>query len=211
MTSGIDLHEPFIDREQQRQSNLLGMFVFLGTEIMLFGGLFAVAFALRIQHGQEYVDSSRHLHIWIGAINTAILLTSSLLVALAVSEAHRAMHRRTAMLLAGAAALGVVFLGMKAVEYQQEYAEGLLPAISHPQRFPNQVEHLFMNLYFISTALHALHVVVGVLLLALIGTRLQLGRLPLPRRIMPVELTGLYWHLVDVIWIVLYPVLYLAR
>ncbi|HEY1384746.1 MAG TPA: cytochrome c oxidase subunit 3 [Dongiaceae bacterium] len=210
MTEQIELHEPFVEAEQQRQSDLLGMFVFLGTEVMLFGGLFAVAFALRIQHAHEYAESSRHLHVWIGAINTAILLTSSLLVALAVSEAHRAMHRRAALLLAGAAALGIAFLGMKAVEYGKEYAEGVLPAVGS-LHFADRFEHLFMNLYFISTALHALHVTVGILLLAVIGVRLWRGGLPLPGRVMPVELTGLYWHLVDVIWIFLYPVLYLAR
>jgi cytochrome c oxidase subunit III len=211
MTDRIELHKPFVDADQQRQSDLLGMFVFLGTEIMLFGGLFAVAFALRIQHPDEYVASSRHLHIWIGAINTAILLTSSLLVALAVYEARRAMPRRSAKLLAGAAMLGVAFVVMKGVEYGKEYAEGLLPGLSHPAQFSGRVEHLFMNLYFIATALHAFHVTVGIIVLAVMGVRLWRGGLPLPRRAIPIELAGLYWHLVDVIWIFLYPVLYLAR
>lgn len=211
MTDRIELHKPFVDAEQQRQADLLGMFVLLGTEVMLFGGLFAVAFALRIQHPHEYVASSRHLHIWIGAVNTAILLTSSLLVALAVHEAFRAMPRRAAMLLAGGAVLGVAFLVMKGVEYGKEYSEGLLPGLSHPAQFTGRVEHLFMNLYFIATTLHAFHVTIGIVVLAVIGIRLRRGSLPLPRRTIPIELAGLYWHLVDVIWIFLYPVLYLAR
>jgi cytochrome c oxidase subunit 3 len=210
MTQQTELHKPFVDAGQQRQADLLGMFVFLGTEIMLFGGLFTVAFALRVQHADAYVESSRNLHVWIGAINTAILLTSSLLVALAVIAARGGAHRRTAMLLGGAAVLGVAFLGMKAIEYGKEHAEGLLPGFESA-RFADRFEHLFMNLYFISTALHALHVTIGIILLAVIGIRAWRRDLLLPRRIMPVELSALYWHLVDVIWIFLYPVLYLAR
>lgn len=211
MASRIELHQPFAEAEQQRQSDLLGMFIFLGTEVMLFGGLFAASMALRVLHEHDYVEASKRLHIWIGAINTAILLISSALVALAVHEAHRAMRRRVTMLLAGAAILGIAFLAMKALEYGKEYQEGLLPGLSNPTQFASPFEHLFMNLYFISTALHAFHVTVGIIVLAVIAILTWRRRSRPPGNIMPVEITGLYWHLVDIIWIFLYPVLYLAR
>ena len=100
---------------------------------------------------------------------------------------------------------------MKGYEYGLEYRDGLLPAVSDPERFSRPVEHLFMDLYFIATGLHAVHVSIGILLLAGLAWRVWQGWLALPRRAVVVEISGLYWHLVDVIWVFLYPVLYLAR
>jgi len=107
--------------------------------------------------------------------------------------------------------LGLAFLAVKAVEYGMEYADGLLPALSDPTRFSSPFEHLFMNLYFVATALHAFHVTLGVLMLAAMAILTRRRRQRFPGGTMPIELAGLYWHLVDVIWIFLYPVLYLAR
>lgn len=211
MTDRTAVAEPYVSAEQQRDATVMGMFVFLATEIMLFGGLFAVALVLRIMHPREVVEASKHLHIWIGAINTAVLLTSSLGVALAVHAAHSGARRAVVWLLAGSAVLGLLFLGIKAFEYSREYAEGVLPAFNVPGRFSNPVEHLFMNLYLISTALHAVHVTIGVVLLGAVSTGTARGWLRLPDRAIVVETSGLYWHLVDAIWVFLYPVLYLAR
>jgi cytochrome c oxidase subunit 3 len=196
--------QPYSTAPQQREAATMGMFVFLGSEIMLFGGLFAAALALRLAHSREIVEASKHLHVWIGAINTAVLLTSSALVALGVEAARARKARPAALLLAGAALLGVAFLGIKAYEYASEYAEGLLPGDGGPTR-------LFMDLYLISTGLHAVHVTVGVLLLAGVATALQRRWLGLPRRPIVVETAGLFWHLVDAIWVFLYPALYLIR
>jgi cytochrome c oxidase subunit 3 len=189
--------QPYSTAPQQREAATMGMFVFLGSEIMLFGGLFAVALGLRLTHPREFIESSRHLHVWIGAINTAVLLTSSAAVALAVHAARARRPRATSVLLATAALLGVAFLGIKAYEYATEYGEGLLlPA--------GGVQRLFMDLYLVSTGLHAVHVAVGAVLLATVA-------MVAPRRPTVVENTGLFWHLVDAIWVFLYPVLYLAR
>jgi cytochrome c oxidase subunit 3 len=190
---------------------MLGMHIFLASEVMLFGGLFAVAFALRLAHPDEYVAASRRLHLWIGAANTALLLTSSLAVAAAAVWAGEGRRRRTAASLAGAAALGLAFLAVKAVEYSLEAAEGLLPGFADPPRFDGPVERLFMDLYLVATGLHAVHLTVGIALLGTIAWRATRGSLALPRRAATVEAAGLYWHLVDVIWVFLYPVLYLAR
>lgn len=189
--------QPYSTAPQQREAATMGMFIFLGTEIMLFGGLFAVALGLRLTHPREFVDASMQLHVWIGAINTAVLLTSSAAVALAVHAARARRPRTTTILLVVAAVLGVVFLGIKAYEYMTEYHEGLLlPAAG--------VQRLFMDLYLVSTGLHALHVTVGAALLAAVAAFA-------PRRAIVVENAGLFWHLVDAIWVFLYPVLYLAR
>jgi cytochrome c oxidase subunit 3 len=175
----------------------MGMFVFLGTETMLFGGLFAVALGLRLAHPREFIDASKQLHVWIGALNTAVLLTSSAVVALAVHAARARQPYATSVLLAVAAALGVAFLGIKAYEYATEYREGLLlPAMG--------MQRLFMDLYLVATGLHALHVAIGAGLLASVAAIA-------PRRTIVVENAGLFWHLVDAIWVFLYPVLYLAR
>ena len=115
------------------------------------------------------------------------------------------------MLLAGAAILGLAFLAIKGFEYSREYADGVLPGFNDPGRFSGRIEHLFMNLYLIATALHALHVTVGIVLLTTMATLVGTQRLVLPCRSIVVENAGLYWHLVDVIWVFLYPVLYLAR
>jgi cytochrome c oxidase subunit 3 len=189
--------QPYSTAPQQREAAVMGMFVFLGTEIMLFGGLFAVALGLRLTHPREFVESSKHLHVWIGAINTAILLTSSAAVALAVHAARARQPRTTRILFLVAAGLGMAFLGIKAYEYASEYTEGLLL----PQA---GVQRLFMDLYLVSTGLHALHVAVGAALLAAVAAFA-------PRRSTVVENVGLFWHLVDAIWVFLYPVLYLAR
>ncbi|MGE0004285.1 MAG: cytochrome c oxidase subunit 3 [Parvibaculaceae bacterium] len=211
MTDRVELRAPFHDTAQQHAADMMGMYVCLATEIMLFGGLFAVILVARALHPEEIVAASRQMHVYIGALNTAVLLTSSLAVALAVKSARAARRRRAAGLLAGAALLGVIFLLLKAWEYSKEYADGLLPGLSDPPQFSGPVEHLFMNLYLVATGLHAVHVTIGILLLIGLAVRLALGALVLPGRAVVVEACGLYWHLVDVIWVFLYPALYLAR
>jgi cytochrome c oxidase subunit III len=211
MADRVEVHDPFRDTTQQHAADMMGMYVFLGTEIMLFGGIFAVILWVRLVHPEEVVEASKRMHIFIGAINTAVLLTSSLAVAVAVVCARAAMGRRAALSLAGAALLGFAFLGLKALEYWKEYRDGLLPAVSEPQRFSGPIEHLFMNLYLVATGLHAVHVTIGIVLLAGLVVRLTRGSLEMPGRAVVVENCGLYWHLVDVIWVFIYPALYLAR
>ena len=204
-------HEPFQEAPQQHEADMLGMYIFLASEIMLFGGIFAVAAAYRILHPQDVVEASKRLHVWIGALNTAVLLTSSLAVALAVHAARACKAGRAAALLACAGTLGLAFLCIKFVEYGKELSEGLLPGLSAPARFASPVHHLFMNLYLFATGLHAIHVTIGIVLLGTVALRVARGALRLPDRAVVVETAGLYWHLVDVIWVFLYPVLYLAR
>jgi len=211
MRSDVELREPYVDIGQQRAAAMMGIYIFLATELMLFGGLGAVALAIRIQHGSDYIAASRQLHVWIGTINTAVLLTSSLAVALAAQAARIGRRRPAIGLLGIAVLLGLVFLGLKAVEYSKEYAEGLLPGLSDPERFTSPVQRQFMDLYLIATGLHAIHLVIGIGILALLMMRIARRTLTVPDRAIVVAVGGVYWHLVDVVWIFLYPTLYLAR
>ncbi len=211
MAEIVEVHEPYHEASQQHEADLMGMYIFLASEIMLFGGLFAVAFVLRVLHPEEVVEASKRLHLWIGAINTVILLTSGLLAALAVQAARAGLRREASLFFGATAALGVGFLGVKAYEYYIEYRDGILPAVSDPARFSGPVEHLYMDLYFVATGLHAIHVTIGILLLGGVGLSVARGWLAIPQRAVVVETSALYWALVDVIWVFLYPVLYLAR
>lgn len=194
----------------RRDTDALGMYLFLASELMLFGALAAAALFLRMAHPDEIVAASTKLHLWIGAANTLILLTSSMAVALAVELARRERAKQVATCVAAAVLLGGLFLVLKGFEYHAEYTEGLLPGFG-ANRFAGPAEHLFMNLYLIATALHALHLAVGMLLLGTIAWRLRGRGMKLPGSLSFVENSGLYWHLVDVIWVFLYPLLYLVR
>lgn len=211
MAERVEVHEPYDQSRQQHEADMLGMYVFLATEIMLFSGVFAAIFVIRFLHPQDFVEASRKMHFWIGGLNTLVLLTSSLCVALAAAASRAGRGRRAAGFLFAAAGLGTVFMGFKGFEYWLEYRDGLLPSVSRPAQFSGPAEHLFMNAYLIATGLHAVHLTIGICVVALLSLRIARGLLPLPNRAVVVEVCGLYWHLVDVVWIFLYPLLYLAR
>jgi len=205
------LVEPYESLEEQREAATLGMWVFLATEILLFGGLFAVYMVYRFLYPETFVEMSQQLNVVIGTVNTVVLLTSSLTVALAVHAIEHGRRRRMIAYLVGTVGLGLVFLALKAVEYYEEYTHGLIPLAgfdfhyegAHPER-----AELFMGLYFAMTGLHGFHVLAGILLmagLAFFGWRGAYG----DEYFNPVEIGGLYWHLVDIIWVFLFPLLYL--
>lgn len=181
------------------------MIIFLSSEAMLFGGLFAAAMALRFLHPADFVAASSHLKIWLGTANTAVLLTSSLMAAVAVEAARGGRPRMAGWALAAAILLALLFLGIKGFEYWSEYREGLLPDLADAH-FQTRTQQLFMNFYFLSTGLHGLHVIGGVLLLGIAALRRSARE---DRDAVLVGNVALYWHLVDVIWLFLYPTLYL--
>jgi cytochrome c oxidase subunit 3 len=187
------------------------MYIFLGTEAMLFGGFLAAAYVVRILHPEEVASAAQHLKLWLGTANTAVLLTSSLFVAIAVTVAKAGRRRGAALCLALTVGLGILFLAIKATEYLLEYQEGLMPFSGSASPFERPAEHLFFNLYLVGTTLHALHLAIGICIMAVLAWRIALGATPVPRRVITVEVAGLYWHLVDVVWVFVYPVFYLAR
>ncbi|HZG28490.1 MAG TPA: cytochrome c oxidase subunit 3 [Ensifer sp.] len=205
------LHEPFPDTARQADAAMLGIFVFIGTEIMLFGGVFLAIAWLRLEHPQEVVAASRQMHWWLAGGNTAVLLTSSAAVALAAEKAKTGARRTTMTLLAIAALLGLAFLGLKVLEYSWEYGEGLLPVAGSGSRLADPTDRMFMGVYLIATSLHAVHLSIGILLQIGLVAGLAIRRLELPQRALIVMVIGIYWHFVDVVWIFLYPLLYLAR
>jgi cytochrome c oxidase subunit 3 len=205
------LTEPYSDPRQQHDAAMMGMYLFLGSEVMLFGGIFAVAAYLRLVHTQEAVAASKALHYGIGGINTAVLLTSSLCIALAVEAGRQGERRPAIRWLACALLLGLSFLGIKAYEYASEYTENLMPFAGHDMRIATPVQRLLMDLYLIATSLHALHMLVGLGLLAGLIVALAREWVVVPERAIVLITIGLYWHFVDVVWIFLYPVFYLAR
>jgi cytochrome c oxidase subunit 3 len=197
---------PFADQAAQERASRFGMWVFLATEMVFFGPLF-VAYAYgRLHWGHEFAIASRHTDVVLGSLNTAVLLTSSALVALAASTAKMDAWRLTRRLLWATAGLGVIFLCIKGYEYHAEWQEGLFPG----KHFRLEGEaagggELFFVLYFIMTGLHAIHMSVGIGLLSFFASR---GREVGAHRI---EIAALYWHFVDVMWIFLYPILYLVE
>lgn len=206
--------EQFDDARQQSEAVGLGMWSFLVTEVLLFGVLFTGYTVYRINAPHAFHHASQHLYLWIGAINTAILLVSSYTMVLAVHRARHGDLLRTKRLLAITAGLGLLFLCLKAVEWSLDYRDGIVPGINFDPSVaegadPRWVE-MFFVLYFFMTGLHGLHVLAGVLVistLALIITRT--GRVN--RFASAVDMTGLYWHLVDIIWLFLFPLMYLVH
>ena len=203
--------------EQQRQSTTLGMWIFLVTEIMFFGGLFTAYLIYRVAHPEVWDLGSQQMEFWLGTINTVILLTSSFTVALSVHFAQLGKTKITAILLLMTVLMGLGFLGIKGVEYHNHYLEGTVPGRwwhpelhnpdGSPMTVPNELQ-LFFYIYFVMTGLHALHVTIGVVLLSCIAIWSWQGKYTAEYH-NPVHISGLYWHFVDLVWIFLYPLLYL--
>jgi cytochrome c oxidase subunit III len=203
------LAEQFDDLPQQQEAATLGMWTFLATEILFFGGLFLSYITYRTVYPREFAEASRHTIVLFGTVNTAILLTSSLTMALAVQAAQRGDRKWLVRFLLVTVFLGLCFLGVKGLEYRQDLDEHLLPG----PHFTSELSHpgqMFWFLYWAMTGLHALHVLIGIGLisgLAWMAHRMKFS----PEYHNPVEITGLYWHFVDIIWIFLYPLLYLVE
>jgi cytochrome c oxidase subunit III len=208
------MHDPrpalqFVDLRQQHDVAELGMWVFLATEVLFFGGLFLAYVVYRHADPQGFAAAARHTKIAIGAVNTAVLLTSSFIVAWAMAAVKLNGGRFAAMLLWIAAALGIVFLGLKGFEYRLEYEEHLVPALDFTNAdVQSRTALQFFSFYFIATALHALHVAVGIAVLAAIAWRAWNGAYS-ERYHAPAIVAGLYWHFVDLVWIFLFALIYL--
>lgn len=198
--------------EQQSEAGVLGMWLFLAQEVMFFGGLFTAYAVYRFRYPDVWAEGSSHLNTIIGAGNTMVLLTSSLTMALAFFYCRTGNLKRLVYCLSGTLVLGTVFLVVKYFEYREKYIHGLMPGIAwHPHAAalddPSQLQ-LFFVLYFTMTGMHALHMIIGIGIgLVLLG--MVLARKFGPNRYMPIEFFGFYWHFVDIVWVFLFPLLYL--
>jgi len=200
----------FEDAEQQHEASTLGMWAFLITEVMFFGGLFAGFFVYVLGHTQAFAEGSRHLDLTLGTINTLVLLGSSLTMALAVRSAQQGRRQGQVLFLILTMALGLAFLGIKGLEYAHKFEQHLVPGPLFRMDGPHaQFAQLFFSFYFAMTGVHALHMIVGVGLLAWLLVNALRGRYS-AEYFTPIEVSGLYWHFVDVVWIFLFPTLYLV-
>ena len=239
----------FETAEQQRDASSLGMWTFLATEVMFFGGLFTGFCVYRFTNPEVFGAASRQLDVMLGTINTAVLLTSSLAMALAVRAGQTGDRRWQVRNLIITMILGAAFLGIKGREYYEEYEKHLVPGLNFDAsrirlpieaKFPAPPEssqppvpfneegtslstrgveatsiglmerraELFFVFYFFMTALHGLHMIIGIAVVAVIAVMAWRGKFS-PEYHTPLELTGLYWHFVDIVWVFLYPTLYL--
>lgn len=201
----------FADLEQQRDAAALGMWVFLATEVMFFGGMFTAYAIYRQTHPDAFTEASRRLNLTLAAVNTVVLLTSSLTMALAVHAAQLGRCRMLTACLALTALLGTGFLVIKAVEYHGDYVDDLVPGLQFHEgdwQDPGGAK-LFLLLYYLMTGVHAVHLIIGITLMAVLAWLGRGGRYGQAYHA-PVEVGGLYWHFVDVIWIFLLPLLYMV-
>lgn len=207
-------HDPLVahqfdDMEQQFEASTLGMWVFLITEIMFFGGLFAGYAVYRWKYPAAFDAGSLHLDVRFGAINTAVLICSSLTMAMAVRAAQFGKREALCVFLILTMLLGSVFLGIKAYEYNHKYHEHLIPGVNfqYEGSLGQQVQ-LFFIFYFVMTGMHALHMVIGAGIMSVLLVKAWRRRFS-PDYFGPVDIGGLYWHFVDIVWIYLFPLLYL--
>jgi len=204
------LQHHFDTMAQQTEASTLGMWVFLVTEIMFFGGLFMCYLVYRTASAEGFAEASHHLNVTWGAVNTVVLIVSSLTMALGVRAAQTSAPPRTqALWIAATMFLGAMFLVVKAIEYTDKFTHHLVPGpyFKWEGKHPATAE-MFYSLYFCMTGLHALHMVIG------LGIMIVIGAMALRRQFdadyyTPVEVAGLYWHFVDIVWIFLFPLLYL--
>jgi cytochrome c oxidase subunit 3 len=205
--SKITLGEQFENLEQQQEASRLGMWTFLATEVLFFGGLFMGYIVCRYEYLHDFAVASTHTNVLYGTVNTAILLTSSLTMALAVNSAEEGKRKQLVRYLLLTLLFALAFLGVKGLEYKQDFDEHLVPGASFSVPGAPKAE-LFFYLYWAMTGLHGFHVLVGIGVLSVIAF-LSHRRHYSAEYHNPVEVSGLYWHFVDIVWIFLYPLLYL--
>jgi cytochrome c oxidase subunit 3 len=214
------LRHHFESMEGQKEASTLGMWVFIAQEVLFFGGMLTAYAIYRNLYYDAFAAGSHHLDVTLGTVNTAVLICSSLTMALAVHFAAVGKRRATVVFLLLTIALGSVFLGIKVKEYSDKFRDHLVPGPyysaehlhgAHGEELTaDEARHsqMFFALYFSLTGLHALHMIIGIPIILYMAWRAGQGRFG-PLYYTPVEITGLYWHFVDIVWIFLFPLLYL--
>jgi len=201
----------FETMQQQQETSTLGMWAFLVTEVMFFGGLFGAYTVYRWSYPHAFAAASQHLNYVIGAINTGVLIGSSMTMALAVRGAQLGNRRSQVVFLLLTILLGSTFLGIKVFEYHEKFVHHLVPGRNFEFEGPYGREaQIFFSLYFAMTGMHAIHMIIGIGMLSTLTVLAWRGHYS-PEYHTPVELGGLYWHFVDIVWIYLFPLLYLIR
>jgi len=185
-----------------------GMWLFLFTELLLFGGLFVIYAVYRHMHGDDFHHAATELNVAMGVTNTLVLLTSSLTMVLSVGALMRGQVGRSLGLLAATMGGAVIFMVIKFFEWSAKYHHHIFPGQDHLRDLPHG-EGLFFNLYFMMTGLHGIHVIIGLIVMLVVFFKIKAGKIT-PARPGTLDYTGLYWHLVDLVWIFLLPLFYLT-
>ncbi len=210
LSVGIEVKEQFANADQQRHAAELGMWAWLLTELLLFGGLFLSALVLHTTHPEAVQAAARHFKFWIGATNTVILICSSLTMSGAIMLSRLGGQVWMVRCMLATAALGSLFLMLKGFEYYQDYVEHMTPFLDRPYALAGvPASKLFVDLYFLTTSLHGLHLTTGVLILLWLA-RQAIRPGYVQRHQNRIEVYGLYWHFIDLIWIIAFPVLYVV-
>jgi cytochrome c oxidase subunit III len=192
---------------QEREAVTLGMWAFLATEVLFFGALIAAYLNYRIWFGADFIAAARMTKVALGTANTAVLLTSSACMAMAVSTRDAGARRAPVLWLIATALLGVGFILIKGYEYSLEYQEHLVPALNFDLARHGGVAEIFFMFYFCATGLHAVHLLIGIGLVSWLAFAIGTDRL---RPGSTTRLIALYWHFIDIVWIFLFPLIYLA-
>ena len=208
-TKPSPLQHHFANFAQQYEAASMAMWCFLITEILFFGGVFLAYAIYREMYPQAFAAGSHHLSIFLGCLNTAVLISSSFTMVLGVHAARMGKKNLTSLYLFLTLVLGCVFLGVKAIEYHDKFINHLVPNDTfHFHGFEGPGIRIFYSLYFALTGLHALHMVIGAVILIIILIQNMNGRFSAEYN-SPIDMFGLYWHFVDIVWIFLFPLLYL--
>ena len=201
----VALNHQFDDLQQQYEAANMGMWAFIAQEIMFFGGMFGGYTVYRYKYFDAFVEGSNHLPIELGALNTAVLIASSFTMAMAVRCAQQGAKNNLLRWLLATMGLGVTFLAVKAVEYADKWHDHLIPSSAFEGSGPLKI---FFSFYFAMTGMHALHMIIGIGLIIWLIPKVVRGTFD-AEYFTPIENFGLYWHFVDIVWIFLFPLLYL--
>ena len=203
--ASVTLNHQFEDLQQQYEAANMGMWAFIAQEIMFFGGLFAGYTVYRFKYLGAFIEGSNYLPLELGALNTAVLIASSFTMAMAVRAAQQGAKNPLLRWILATMVLGTTFLVIKAFEYADKYHHGLLPGFSFDGS--GQLK-IFFSFYFAMTGMHALHMIIGLGLMVWLIPKIRRGTYT-SEYFSPIENFGLYWHFVDIVWIFLFPLLYL--
>jgi cytochrome c oxidase subunit 3 len=209
MEHGTGFVLPNSGHNRDAEASKMGMWLFLFTELLLFGGLFLVYMVYRMMNGEAFLKASHELNITMGTTNTIVLLVSSMTIAMSITAIQKGNKKHSMLLLGTTIALSLVFMVIKYFEWSAKISHGIFPGLEAYQAL-SPGESLYFFLYFFMTGLHALHVIIGAVFIGVVIYRTQQGKINAERYSLT-ENAGLYWHLVDLIWIFLFPLLYLIH
>ena len=208
---GIELQHHFTNVRQQRHAAMLGMYAWLLTELLLFAALFLISLVLRLLHPASVQNATHHLEFWVGCANTVVLIVSSLTMSGAIVCSRMGLQRLMVRFMLATAALGTLFLVLKGYEWFKDYLDHLVPFMARPYELAGDpYSILYIDLYYVATALHGFHLLTGVAILLVLAVQARAEGY-LGRHQNRIEIYGLYWHFIDLMWIMVWTIIYVMN